>query len=191
MEAQMKSLLMLVFPLALAAQNAPAPQPATPAPAPAPQARNAADSSILKSLSLPQTVQRQRERGAADSTVRAALERMRNAGVPADVAQAAVEDDERVRSEGRPEGDSFGAFVRAQVESGKRGRELADALKAEKERRGIGRADRGGRPDAARGGRPDGARGGRPDSGRAGNRPAQPGRDTSRTTKAPSNPRRP
>lgn len=155
----------------------------------APQTRvpSAADSAILRAIDLPRVMQRAREAGIPDSSIRGVMDRMRERGVPADQATAAVDMEVETVERGGNR-DNFGAFVRAQVESGLRGRELAAAIRAERQRRGMAPEGRGGRPESAgarpevRGGRPDGAgarpegRGGRPDSaarpeGR-GNRPA-------------------
>ncbi len=145
------------------------------------------DSVLLRAIDLPRVMQRARAAGVPDSIIRGTVDRMRQRGLPAgdasDVVTLEVESVERGGDR-----NNFGAFVRTQVESGLRGRDLAAAIRAERARRGMGPADRGGRPEAAgarpdgRGGRPEG-RGGRPEvrGGRAdstarpdvrGNRPA-------------------
>jgi hypothetical protein len=146
----------------------------------APQTRvpTAADSAILRALDLPRVMQRAREAGIPDSSIRGVMDRIRQRGVPAGDATTAVEMEvETVERGGNRE--NFGAFVRAQVESGLRGRELAAAIRAERQRRGMSPEGRGGRPETAgppdgRGGRPETAgppagRGGRPEG--AGARP--------------------
>ena len=183
----------------------------------APQTRvpTAADSAILRAIDLPRVMQRAREAGIPDSSIRGIMDRMRQRGIPAEEATSAVElEVETVERGGNK--DNFGSFVRAQVESGLRGRELAAAIRAERQRRGMGpegragrrdddaRPDgRGGRPEE-RGGRPEGAgarpegRGGRPDSAARpevrGNRPAAGAAGRSRSDsadKAPTRGKRP
>lgn len=183
-----------------------------------PQTRvpTAADSAILRAIDLPRVMQRAREAGVPDSSLRGILDRMRNRGIPPEEAAAAVEMEVETVERGGSK-DNFGSFVRAQVESGLRGRELAAAIRAERQRRGMapegtaGREGRGGRPEGAgarpegRGGRPEGAgarpegRGGRPDSAARpevrGNRPAAGGQSRRPTPdsadKAPTRGKRP
>jgi hypothetical protein len=141
----------------------------------APQTRvpTAADSAILRALEFPRIMQRARAAGAADSTLRGMLEIMRTRGLPAHDATAALETEVEILEQGGNK-DNFGQFVKSQVESGLRGRELAASIRAERARRGMG-PDRAQRAAGQRGGRPDGAgarpegRGGRPDG--AGARP--------------------
>lgn len=180
---------------------------------PATQARvpTAADSALLRAIDLPRVMQRAREVGIPDSSIRAVMDRMRRRGLPAEEA-ATVVDLEVETVERGGDRNNFGSFVRSQVESGLRGRELAAAIRAERARRGMGPEGRGGRPEGAReerGGRPDAAgeaRGGRP-AGRGdradsaarpnarGNRPptgAQPTRPRSDSAdKAPTRGKRP
>lgn len=171
------------------------------APAGAPQTRvpSAADSAVMRAMDLPQIFQRARTAGIPDSALRGMIDAMRRRGIPTEDAIPAVElEVEAVEAGGSK--DNFGSFVRAQVESGLRGRELAAAIRAERQARGMGpgRAERAGRPEQAgarpeKGGRPEGAgarpaKGGRPDS--AGARPARGGRPDSTATrpKAPPSP---
>jgi hypothetical protein len=132
----------------------------------------AADSALLRAIDLPRVMQRARAAGIPDSSIRGVMDRMRQRGIPAEEATAAVDLEVETVERGGDR-NNFGGFVRAQVESGLRGRELAAAIRAERLRRGMGPAGRGGRPEGAgeaRGGRPEGAgarpegRGGRPDS---------------------------
>lgn len=143
----------------------------------APQSRvpTAADSALQRALDLPRVLQRARDAGIPDGTIQGVLDELRRRGIPADEAVPAVAMEVDAVEAGAPK-DNFGSFVRAQVESGLRGRELAAAIHAERARRGMGPAgSRGGRPEGAgarpesRGGRPDGAgarpeRGGRPEA---------------------------
>lgn len=138
---------------ALAAQGAPgAPQTRVP---------TAADSAILRAIDLPRVMQRAREAGIPDSSIRGVMERMRQRGIPAEDATTAMDMEVEAVERGGDR-DNFGAFVRTQVESGLRGRELAAAIRAERQRRGMAPDGRGGRPESA-GARPEG-RGGRPDA---------------------------
>lgn len=147
------------------------------APVAAPQTRvpTAADSAVMRALELPQIFQRARDAGIPDSSLRGMIDAMRRRGIPTEEAIPAVEMEVEAVEAGGPK-DNFGSFVRAQVESGLRGQELAAAIRAEREARGMGpgRRDRGGRPEGAgarseKGGRPPGAgarppRAGRPDT---------------------------
>lgn len=176
----------------------------------APQTRvpTAADSALLRALDLPRVMQRAREAGIPDSSIRGVMDRMRQRGIPAEDATAAVDLEVETVERG---GDraNFGSFVRTQVESGVRGRDLAAAIRAERQRRGMAPEGRGGRPETAgppagRGGRPEGAgarpegRGGRPDSTARpevrGNRPPAGGPARQRpdsTDKTPTRGKRP
>ncbi len=135
------------------------------------RAPSAVDSAILRAIDLPRVMQRAREAGIPDSSIRGVMDRMRQRRVPAEDAASAVELEVETVERGGDR-NNFGSFVRAQVESGLRGRELAAAIRAERERRGMGPQGRGGRPEGAgaqaegRGGRPEaaGARGGRRDA---------------------------
>lgn len=131
----------------------------------APQTRvpTAADSAIFRALDLPRVMQRARDVGIPDSTVRGIMDAMRRRGIPAGEAIPAVELEVEAVEQGGAK-DNFGSFVRAQVESGLRGRELAAAIRAERERRGMGPGNRG----MGRGGRDSGdVRGKRPAAGGA------------------------
>lgn len=144
------------------------------------RAPSALDSALLRAIDLPRVMQRAREAGIPDSSIRGVMDRMRQRGIPAEEATSAVELEVETVERGGDR-NNFGSFVRTQVESGLRGRELAAAIRAERERRGMGPEGRGGRPEGAgaqregRGGRPDaaGARGGRPEG--AGARPESRG----------------
>lgn len=133
----------------------------------APQTRvpTAADSALQRALDLPRVFQRARASGIPEGTVQGVLDEMRRRGIPADEAIPAVAMEVDAVEAGAPK-ENFGSFVRAQVESGLRGRELAAAIRAERERRGMGPAGhRGGRPESAgarQGGRPEGAGARRP-----------------------------
>lgn len=167
----------------------------------APQSRvpTAADSAVARALDLPSVMQRARDAGIPDSTLRGVMDQIRRRGIPAGDAIPAVELEVETVEQGGDK-NNFGSFVRAQVEGGLRGQELAAAIRAERERRGMGPGHRGhgGDSAAARGGRPEGAgvrpegagvrpetRGGRPGAA-AGRRPVSDSAD-----KAPTRGKRP
>lgn len=170
----------------------------------APQTRvpTAADSALLRALDLPRVMQRARTAGAPDSTLRGMIDAMRRRGIPAQEATPAVETEVEVVERGGNK-DAFGQFVKSQVEAGYRGRELAERIRAERARRGLGAESEGARGrDGQRGGRPEGAGArpagrGRPDSASAPpvtGRPAgsaRPRPDSARGKPAPSSVRRP
>lgn len=149
-----------------------------------PPALTAQDGSLLErvraAMELPVRTSDAREAGVPDQRVRTTVWDIFRSGVPADDASRIVDAEVRtVRAGGSS--DNFGSYVRSQVESGLRGRELADAIHREHARRGMGkpgaarsrreteepgsaRDRRDGRPDDA--GRPDG-RGRRDGAGRS------------------------
>lgn len=117
-------------------------------------------------MNIPKKADEVRRAGVPDTTVRSVLEILTREKVP---PQEAVEilETERAAAEEHGPTDNFGAFVQSQLAAGKRGRDLAAAIRAEHQARGKGKpagvGARGGRPeDDGRGGRPE-ARGGRPD----------------------------
>jgi hypothetical protein len=127
---------------------------------------------ILQAIALPTIAGMLRDRGVPVEELETAIFGARGKGVPAVEANGPIE--------------NFGAFVQARLDAGLRGRELAQAIRAEHARRGIGKGSRlesrgpgqegQGRPGAAGRGQ-DGAR---PD---AAGRQGQGGpevRDTSR-----------
>ncbi len=137
---------------------------------------------ILAALKLPQVAERVREAGVpredVEDVVMAAKDRGMSPGETAEILEAsseAVDDHGPV--------DNFGAFVQARLDEGLRGRDLAAAIRAEHEARGIGKGKRLERADRPERGRPD--RGAHPDArggtDRDGNargpsaRPARPG----------------
>jgi hypothetical protein len=170
----MRNLVLLAGALLLA----PALSAQSPTGAPQTRVPTAADSAILRALEFPRIMQRARAAGAADSTLRGMLEIMRTRGLPAHDATAALETEVEILEQGGNK-DAFGQFVKSQVESGLRGRELAASIRAERARRGMG-PDRAQRAEGQRGGRPEGAgarpegRGGRPDD--SDDRPSARGR---------------
>jgi len=123
---------------------------------------------ILTAAQLPIVTTEARREGIASEEIRAVLEAMGRSGIPAYEATLVIDTARAARREHGPV-DNFGAFVQSQLAAGKRGRDLAAAIRAEHARRGRGRgAGRGGQDqpratnDSARGrstGRPDAARG--------------------------------
>ncbi len=136
---------------------------------------------ILGAINLPQIAQEARDAGVADSTLTTVLDEMRDREVPAGEAEDILEQEVEAVRAGGPV-DNFGAFVQSQLAAGLRGRDLAQAIRAEHRARGIGIPE--GRPERMRGpgmrgngnemrggppegrGRPDGA--GRANEGRPG-----------------------
>ena len=119
---------------------------------------------IITAAQLPMVTAEARREGVASEEIRAVLEAMGRAGVPAHEATAVI-DTARVARREHGSMDNFGAFVQAQLAAGKRGRELSAAIRAEHARLGRGR----GRGNAAR---DAGGRGG--DSARGRGRGAPP-----------------
>lgn len=113
---------------------------------PTPRIPTAADSALLRAIRLPEMMQKARAAGAPDSSLRAMVDLMRRRGIPAGAATEAVEIEADAVEAGGDK-DNFGAFVRAQVESGVRGQELAAKIRAERAARGMGPPAGRGRPD--------------------------------------------
>ncbi|HEX9165011.1 MAG TPA: hypothetical protein VF862_03825 [Gemmatimonadales bacterium] len=107
---------------------------------------------ILTAAQLPMVATEARREGVASDQVRAALEAMRTAGVPPSEATLLMDSARAARREHGPV-DNFGAFVQSQLAAGKRGQELAAAIRAEHARQGKGNAAREGKtqPPGARG----------------------------------------
>jgi hypothetical protein len=89
-----------------------------------------------------------RREGVTSDEIRAVLDAMRGAGVPAHEATTLFDSERAARREYGPV-DNFGAFVQSQLAAGKRGQDLAAAIRAEHERQGKGNAARG-RPGQGR-----------------------------------------
>lgn len=97
---------------------------------------------ILTAANLPLVTTEARREGVASEEIRAVLDAMGRAGVPAHEA-AAVIDTARVARRDHGATDNFGAFVQTQLAAGKRGRELSAAIRAEHARVGKGRGNAG------------------------------------------------
>lgn len=132
---------------------------------------------ILVAARLPVAANEARQEGAANDEVRAVLEAMSRSRVPAHEATAVLDTARSVRREHGPV-DNFGAFVQSQLAEGKRGRDLATAIRAEHARRGKGHAGHPGRGRANPGSGDSAARG--RDDGRAGGDSAARGRGATR-----------
>lgn len=129
---------------------------------------------IAAILGIPRRADEIRRTGVPDSTLRGVLDILVKERVPAKEAEAILVAERDAAAEHGPT-DNFGAFVQAQLAAGKRGQELAAAIRAEHQARGKGKPANAGRPgdadargrrpdDSPQGGRPEGAgRGGRPD----------------------------
>lgn len=136
---------------------------------------------ILTAARLPVVAAEARREGTPGDEVRAVLEAMARAKVPAHEATAVIDTARAVRREHGPT-DNFGAFVQSQLAAGKRGRALASAIRAEHVRRGKGLGAHGageqsrGRSDTRPGMRP----GPRADSQPPGRRPDERGRERKR-----------
>lgn len=119
----------------------------------APALDSAAIAALRRVLALPQTTAEARETGVRDSIIRVVLDEARRRGIPAGETQEVIEIETEAVKAGAPK-ENFGAFVQAQLAAGKRGRALADAIRAEHARRGH--APRGARPEGrGQGGPPD------------------------------------
>lgn len=104
---------------------------------------------VLAAAQLPVATSEARREGIAAAEIRKVLDAMRNAGVPAYEATTLIETERQAHREHGPT-DNFGAFVQGQLAAGKRGQELAAAIRAEHARMGKGNAGqkaKGQRPD--------------------------------------------
>lgn len=128
---------------------------------------------ILQAIQLPDLAEILRERGVPTEEIAAAMEGARRRGVPPGEMTGVLEETaETVEQTGPIE--NFGAFVEQQLAAGLRGRELAEAIRAEHGRRGIGPGERlesRGRGSAGEGRRP-------PEAGRGRGMPADTMADT-------------
>ena len=116
--------------------GAPATPPADPS---VPKATGA-----LRALELPLMTDRLRRHGIPETDIRGLLDAAKNAGLPADAATDVVDEAaESVKEHGRV--DNLGVFVKAQLDAGLRGKELAAAIRAEHVANGKG----GGKPENA------------------------------------------
>ena len=103
---------------------------------------------ILAASRLPVVADSARREGTANESIREVLEAMAKSRVPAHEATVIL-DSARIAQRDHGPAENFGAFVQSQLAEGKRGRELAAAIRAEHARSGKGNAGRG-RPGAGR-----------------------------------------
>ena len=113
-----------------------------------PQAHAQADwvRDLIAAAQLPVIALEARNEGKPNNDIGSILEAVRRAGLPAREA-AIILDTTRVLHREHGHADNFGAFVQSQLAAGKRGRDLAAAIRAEHARTGKGRGNA-----AARGG---------------------------------------
>jgi hypothetical protein len=97
---------------------------------------------ILSAAQLPVVTDQARREGVTSDEIRAVLDAMRRERVSAYEATALIDAEREARREYGPV-DNFGAFVQSQLAAGKRGQELAAAIRAEHARLGKGNAARG------------------------------------------------
>jgi hypothetical protein len=119
---------------------------------PAPLTAQSILEQIQGALRLPTIATDARQSGVPDDQVTGVLEQIRRRRLPAGDASRVMDEELRAVREGGPT-NNFGAFVQSRLDAGLRGRELAEAIRAEHARRGIGRPD-----DAGQGRQPDRAR---------------------------------
>src|SRR5688572_21405597 len=113
----------------------------TAAPAAA-QESSGALASVLQALLLPRTIQESRTLGVPDSDIRAILDRARERRVrAADVNELFEHENRAIREHGPV--DNFGAFVQRRLDEGLRGRDLAEAIRAEHAAHGKGKGPGG------------------------------------------------
>jgi hypothetical protein len=105
--------------------------------------------SVLQALLLPRTTQEARTLGVPESDIRAILDRAREKRLPAAEVTELFEHENRAIREHGPV-DNFGAFVQKRLDEGLRGRDLAEAIRAEHAAHGKGKGH-GGMPEAAKG----------------------------------------
>lgn len=99
---------------------------------------------IMTSSRLPVAAADARDAGVPDAQVRGLLDVIRQSGLPPEDGYRVLEEEVRVVREGGPK-ENFGAFVQTQLDAGLRGQELAEAIREEHRRMGVGRPDNKGR----------------------------------------------
>ena len=108
------------------------------APATAFPQQNALASRVTAALAIPFQVDTLRLRGVPEDQVRIVIDEARRRKLPASETHDILGEANRdVRDHGPV--NNFGAFVQSQLASGKRGRALAAAIRAEHQRRGVGK----------------------------------------------------
>ena len=93
---------------------------------------------VLAALQLPALVMQARGDGITEATLRGVLDGLLRRGVAADDAVVALREELDAVHAGGPR-DNFGAFVQRNLDAGLRGQALAEAIRAEHRKMGIGR----------------------------------------------------
>jgi hypothetical protein len=96
---------------------------------------------ILRAILLPTVSEILRERGVPPEEIEAAIDGARQRGVPVSEMADLFDEAARTVDEHGPI-ENFGGFVQEQLAAGLRGRDLADAIRAEHARRGIGKGNK-------------------------------------------------
>jgi hypothetical protein len=96
---------------------------------------------VLAALELPSIVDSIRRRGGIpEDEVRVVVEEARRKNIPANETRDVLKEaDNAIRDHGPV--DNFGAFVKARLDAGLRGRALAQAIRQEHARRGVGKGN--------------------------------------------------
>ena len=98
---------------------------------------------VRAALEIPGIVDSIRVHGLPEDQIHTAIEAVRKAKVPANEARDVLKaTDDDIKAHGPV--DNFGAFVQTQLAAGKRGRALSAAIRAEHQRRGIGKGKKPG-----------------------------------------------
>lgn len=97
---------------------------------------------ILSAALLPVVTTQARRDGLSDADIRAAIDAMARAGLSAQDAAVVFDNERSYRKEHGPV-SNFGSFVQDQLKDGRRGPELAAAIRAEHVRQGKGNAMKG------------------------------------------------
>lgn len=101
----------------------------------------AQDTGVLQAIQLPAVAETLRERGLPIEAIEAAIGAARERDVPPGEMSDIFAETARTIQETGPI-ENFGAFVQTRLDAGLRGRELAEAIRAEHQRRGIGPGNR-------------------------------------------------
>lgn len=96
---------------------------------------------ILRAILLPAVSEILRERGVPPEEIEAAIDGARERGVPVSEMTDVFDEAARSADEHGPI-ENFGGFVQEHLAAGLRGRDLADAIRAEHARRGIGKGNK-------------------------------------------------
>jgi hypothetical protein len=110
--------------------------------APVPAQRSDWVNQILSAALLPVVTTQARRDGVSDADIRSAIDAMSRAGLSAHEATTVFDNERTYRREHGPV-DNFGSFVQDQLKAGKRGPELAAAIRAEHMRQGKGNSMKG------------------------------------------------